>query len=493
MNRKNILVLGLASACSILGYLFASIQLSGIGFPLDDGWIHQTYARNLAELGEWSFIPGQPSAGATAPLWVGLLAAGRLLGSGPFGFTFILGWLCLWGVGVVGLKAAEILLRDKPERAIWAGLGVVFEWHLVWAAVSGMETLLFGLIVLACLVWLWKLNENTPPVVWFWIGIAVGLSIWVRPEGLTLLGPVLLAGILVNATWQKRSQNSARVVAGVLILAIPYLIFNRVLAGAYWPNTFFAKQAEYAIYRQLPMARRLLQQFTLPLIGFGIVVLPGFIANLHRAFHEKRWGVWLSAAWFSGHLILYAIRLPVVYQHGRYAIPAMPVFFLLGIIGVLQSIDARSEFRLKRLGSIFSGALVFAVAAVFWFVGAGAYAEDVGVINTEMVVMAKWVAKNTQPDDLIAAHDIGALGYFARRPLIDLAGLVSAEVIPFIRDENKLSMYLDEVKPKYLLTFPDWYPFLVSKAEFVYATKGEISIQAGGENLHLYLWPETLP
>ena len=48
----------------------------------------------------------------------------------------------------------------------------------------------------------------------------------------------------------------------------------------------------------------------------------------------------------------------------------------------------------------------------FIFLGAHSYAEDVAVIESEMVVTAKWVAENLPPDALIAAHDIGALGYF---------------------------------------------------------------------------------
>jgi hypothetical protein len=35
---------------------------------------------------------------------------------------------------------------------------------------------------------------------------------------------------------------------------------------------------------------------------------------------------------------------------------------------------------------------------------------DVAVIESEMVNTAKWVAESTEPDALVAAHDIGALG-----------------------------------------------------------------------------------
>ena len=57
------------------------------------------------------------------------------------------------------------------------------------------------------------------------------------------------------------------------------------------------------------------------------------------------------------------------------------------------------------------------------FLGARSYGEDVGLIQSEMVVTAKWVAANLPPDAIVAAHDIGALGYFDNHELIDLAGL----------------------------------------------------------------------
>jgi len=49
-------------------FLILSSRVNGPGFPLDDAWIHQTYARNLVEFGQWAFIPGKLSAGSTAPV-----------------------------------------------------------------------------------------------------------------------------------------------------------------------------------------------------------------------------------------------------------------------------------------------------------------------------------------------------------------------------------------------------------------------------------------
>lgn len=113
---------------------------------------------------------------------------------------------------------------------------------------------------------------------------------------------------------------------------------------------------------------------------------------------------------------------------------------------------------------------------------------DVAVIESEMVATANWVADNTGGESLVAAHDIGALGYFSGRNLVDLAGLVSPEVIPFIRDEALLADYLDEQAAEYLVTFPDWYPVLTTKGELIHQTRQEFSPTMGGENMAVYRW-----
>jgi len=166
----------------------------------------------------------------------------------------------------------------------------------------------------------------------------------------------------------------------------------------------------------------------------------------------------------------------------------MPVLFIFGLVGTAEIAVPKSTQTVKRLLSRAWLVSLAVVCLLFWGLGARAYAQDVAIINTEMVATAMWVADHTQPDDLIAAHDIGALGYFGGRPLLDLAGLVSPEVIPFIRDEGKLAVYLDQHQPAYLVTFPGWYPDLTAKAELVFTTGATFSPESGGENMAVYLW-----
>jgi hypothetical protein len=128
------------------------------------------------------------------------------------------------------------------------------------------------------------------------------------------------------------------------------------------------------------------------------------------------------------------------------------------------------------------------VTLVFWGRGAKAYATDVAIIESEMVTAAKWIASNTEQDALIAAHDIGALGFYGKRQILDLAGLISPEVIPIIRDEQGLEAFLVIRQADYLMTFPGWYPQLTQDRKQVYSTAGSFSPSVGGENMAVYLW-----
>src|SRR5262249_25366934 len=66
-------------------------QHGALGFPMDDPYIHFQFARNFASGAGFSFNPGVPTPGATSPLWVVLLAAGRPLGAPLESLAIVLG------------------------------------------------------------------------------------------------------------------------------------------------------------------------------------------------------------------------------------------------------------------------------------------------------------------------------------------------------------------------------------------------------------------
>jgi len=483
LSPRDVLTLAGITLLSVGLYLVFSRVYYHFGFPLDDAWIHQTYARNLALRGEWSFLPGQTSGGSTAPLWSALLAIGFWLRLAPYIWTYSLGAVALWGLAILGESAVRRLISSYRPRFPWVGAALALEWHLVWAAASGMETLLFASLATASLLLIISGSQK-----YFSLGLLIGLSIWVRPDGVTLLGPAVLTILLLQPSWSKRLRALVSLGVSFGSLFALYLLFNLMISGSPFPNTFYAKQAEYLAYLKLPFLVRFGSE-ALPVIkGMGVILLPGFVFTLVSAFHRRAWGVLAAAIWFVGFLLLFAWRLPVTYQYGRYVMPAMPIFFLLGLAGLLEFTlghGTRWRWTLSLSWRLATGG----VLVTFWMLGALHYARDVAYIESEMVATAKWVSAEVPPNALVAAHDIGALGYFGGHDLVDLAGLVSPEVIPFLRDENWIAAYLNKRGVKYLVTFPDWYPYLTSGLGLVYSTDAPYAQIYGGQNLAVYQWP----
>ncbi len=479
MRRSPALAFTALSLLSLAVYL-AAARLGGFtGFPLDDAWIHQTYARNLATLGQFAFVLGQPSAGSTSPLWTALLALGYLLRIEYHVWTYALGGALLALNAWLAYRLALDLWPTRPAAALSAGLFVALEWHLVWAAASGMETLLFSALALAVFV-----TSRQRPALAGW---CVGLSVLARPDGLTLL-PFALA----------RAFARPRPVRGLLacgaafaVVFAPYLVFNYLLSGAIWPNTFYAKQAEYAALLAAPLLTRLGRVGLLPFVGATALLAPGLVAAALRWGRERRWGALLPLGWVGVFVAAYAVRLPVTYQHGRYLIPVIPILCAVGVGGLSELLRLRAPKLLPRVLSRVWALAAALVLLVFLGAGAQAYGRDVAIIETEMVAAARWVNVHTPPGALIAAHDIGALGYFGGRPILDLAGLVSPQVIPFLRDESRLWDWLAASGADYLVTFPGWYPGLAARLREarVFSTGAVFSPAAGGENMAVFALP----
>jgi hypothetical protein len=482
LGRHDLIVLGIAATAGAVIFLIASELTYRIGFPLDDSWIHQTYARNLAFHGQWAFRPGLPSAGSTAPLWSGLLAIGYWLKLAPLVWALVLGGLVLWGIAILAEEGARRILPDYRPQLPWVGMFMALEWHMVWAAMSGMETLLHAFILTTVLVALATQSRR-----YLMLGLLTGLSVWVRPDGLTLIGPVGITILFVEPDLRSRMRALEQFLIGFGSLFLLYVLFNLLTGGRPMPNTFYAKQAEYALWQAKPFAEKAGQLAIQLLVGPSLVLLPGVLSRIVLVARKRDWGNLAGMAWFTGYVWLYISRLPP-YQHGRYLMPAMPIFFLWGLLGLLEFARSNTIGRFHWFSrTVWVSSLVM-ITLLFVGLGARSYGEDVAVIESEMVATAQWASKNLPANAVIAAHDIGALGFFDNHKLIDLAGLISPEAVPFMRDETRLKIYLDQSGANYLIAFPEFYPELTLERDIIYVTMGQFSTRFGHQNMVIYRW-----
>lgn len=477
---------------------------AGGGFPLDDSWIHQTYARNLALTGQWAFVPDVPSAASTSPLYTVVLALGYALGI-PFAlWTHGMGALALGGMAVIGrwmgTKAGAAFMPGMKGVGTLSGLALVLAWHLIWAGASGMETAIFCLLILGCIAYAWRWIDSARPLFGQIIidgalfGVLAGLLTLARPEG-GLLVALIGAAMLIarpNMTWRGVILWGVGGGVGFLLTLAPYLAFNLSVTGGLLPNTAAAKQAWAAPVLALSYTWRL-QILIEPLLAGGqILLLPGLAIYALIAFTSRRTAaLWLlPVIWTLALIALYAARLPLPFQHGRYVIPALPTWILAGVVGSAWLYRRALRSLIGRvLARTLAGSTAVLFVAFAFTLGLSAYRQDVAIIDQEMVTAAHWVRDNLPPEELLAVHDIGALGYFAPRPILDIAGLVTPEVIPIILDGDALWALMEERGAVYLMAMDDQIPNddpNDPRLCTIFNTGGALAPISGGSNMRVY-------
>lgn len=467
--RRDILLITV-SAVMVLLY----VSLAPTGFPLDDSWIHQTYARNLGTFGEWSFIPGEVSAASTAPFYTVLLAIGYAIGIPHFLWTHALGAIALALASISAARLIETVLPDARPAPLAGGLVIALSWHLIWAAASGMETMLFSALTLLMILVTWnqvawiKAEVQRPLTSGFVFGMLSVLLFLTRPEGILLAS---MAGLLLFVLTLPRIRVLLLWLAGAMIpvgvILLPYLLWNLQTTDGLLPDTASAKFVQHVPLLAMSYSQRVLNLIAAISPGGHVLLLPGLIVFLFSVTRIRPWQSALVRAllllWPIVIILLYAARLPAAYQHGRYVIPALPALIIAGVIGMtmlLARVDSRRAG--SRIGRILVRTLILStmILIIIFALGLGvqAYRLDVRIINEEMVVATNWIRENLPADELLVIHDIGAVGYFAPRELLDIAGLVSPEVVPVLGDAQALWSLIRERGGQYLMAFADQIP-----------------------------------
>jgi hypothetical protein len=462
-------------------FLAAERRIAGApGLPLDDAWIHLHFARNLAEGAGFSYNPGVPVAGSTAPLWTLLLGAAFAVGGPWLATAKVLGVTTALAAGAATAWAARAW-GATPILAAGGGLGLLWTGAMGWGALSGMEVGLASVLVAAALGLLARDR--------FWAAtVLAALASLARPE----------AGLLLPLIVLGRRPPLARVVVAALSAATvvaPWVAFSLRTVGAPVPATAIAKveggllgwlsgtpdpQAHLWLDRAGAFLREAVSWLaqTHPLLPW--LLLPALAVAWHRC--GCRLGVPglvlllqpLAMAWLAPY------RGPA-FQEGRYVIHLLPVAFVL--LAVAAS-ALRPRWQAWLAAGWLSGALLVLPSA------AERYGWAVQNINAMQVHLGHWVAEHVPPGARLAVNDIGAIAWVSRRTVIDLMGLVSPEILPYRRQgERGVIRFLARVCPEYLIVFPRWFPELTARRpglEPVYAVRLERNVVAGGPEMVVY-------
>lgn len=394
-------------------------KLAGItGVPLDDAYIHTRYAENLLVGNGSTFNPGSGIVTAdTSSLWVALIALGGLFTSRLEVVAVLLSAL-FYLLLVIAAYRFSLQVGIPRNWAIVAALLTLLSGRIIWSGMSGMEITLASLLTIAALGAHLRGDSLRE-------GCFLALGVAARPE-LLLLAAVLFADSLFRITKrQDELQTLLRSLVVFMIFVIPVFLLPLVERGSLLYHSSIVQGAHVrgaidAGY--LWFAAKIL----------FATVAPPFVIGLFSIYLFRNDSRYRAIQLFAfGLPVALAIVAPQYRHHGRYFFPAIPLIIILGVAVFARLLQDKKPIWVAAV--LFLLLFQTALVAIRWN---RIYAYSVTNITGQQVAAADWVRKNTAITDVVAAHDVGALGYFTKRPIIDLVGLVTPEFYPLQHDQR---------------------------------------------------------
>ena len=154
-------------------------------------------------------------------------------------------------VGVICLAAVGIGLYHllRPLLPPWVGLAcallVILSGHMIWFTLSGMETMLF--LALGILALLFYRDER-----WEWLGVALGLLIITRIEGIILA--LVIGGFDM---WRRKAIRRGLLVAGAVSILIcgPWILYLWRRTGYFLPTSGIGRHFSNIVAIQIATGR----------------------------------------------------------------------------------------------------------------------------------------------------------------------------------------------------------------------------------------------
>ncbi|MFT3775792.1 MAG: hypothetical protein QM820_61375 [Minicystis sp.] len=452
----------------------------GPAAPLDDAFIHLTFARRLAEGHFFSYVPGEGySSGATSLLWPLLLA--------PFHALGLRGPSLLWASWILGgmahaALAVEVFRLTRRLAGRGAAFGAAATSALfpafAWFAWSGMETMALAWILLRAARVAAAYAEpeagHDPPSIAALITAGL-VGPLIRPEG-ALASLMVAIAIALKPPAGARPRRLLALVPLLGVLVVPLL--NLIGTGHAASST---AQVKWAIGNPYYSAASVLA-----LAGYNARLL---VTSLLDG-GEWTWIFLPEHAIFP--VLLGLIALPVA--GARRKVPLHALFVILVAFGALAPCTYLS-FLWNRLRYVwpFTGALCVILGCLAREIGdlarkraprlgfvtpllAGAFAgavalrlpwavrdlaQSASAIDRQQVTLGRWAKENLPPDARVGVNDTGAIAYLSERRTFDVVGLTTeGEARYWVAGAGSRFEHYEKLPrerlPTHFIVYPQW-------------------------------------
>ncbi|MGB2698197.1 MAG: hypothetical protein WBD28_10125 [Candidatus Zixiibacteriota bacterium] len=440
-NKQNLVILFLF----LLGLGLRLALLSHSGYTADDSFITFKYAENISSGQGFVYNPGEKVMGTTTPLYTLLLALFLKSGLGVISLSKLINILTDCGAGILLFL---LLRRLKFSLAFFASLFyILFPRVLVWS-ISGMETGLYLFIISLSFYFYSRKDFKLVP-------IFLALAFLTRFDGL-ILSPALFLDYLI-----KYKKLPWRMIAFTFLLILPWLIFATFYFNSPIPHSILAKKALYQGVLQTP-GETILWEFLILKSKIGWLILVLSVLGIQRILRKMRdlsfiviWTfLYMCFYYFAGtrmHIWYY-----VPFYLGYLTLTAQGLVFLYENFGAFREKVFKGGMRFASLREIKVAFLVVIISFsifIYW----RQLERTFKLVKNEQIVLeqihkqiALWLRENSDYGDTVSAGDIGYIGYFSQRYILDQAGLISPQAIPFNRKQNRLEL-VQKYKPRYFV------------------------------------------
>lgn len=416
---------------------------------IDDAYITFRYAHNLVTGLGFVYNPGERVLGTTTPFFT-LLMAGSALVFRTENYPALAVWVNALADGLTCalLPLLSYLITGRYRAGMAAGALYAIAPFSVTFAIGGMETSVFVLLLMLTAVF-YLMERN----VW---ALTAALALLTRPDALIFIGPIGLDCLIRNLmrVWQARKPSlMAQLVRPTAFFLAPTLLWT-LFATAYFgsalPHSIAAKTAAYKL-AATDATIRLMQHYGTPFFEqLSFPSAPVRLALIFVYFMLAVLGLWQAFRRNSRSLSInlypflyfatFAIANPLIFRW--YLTPPLPFYFLLILSALAQMADGLYQavarrFKLPPATALFIFALpclaFAALSARAWVLrpdhGPQQPAPDMAWFKLEQIYtqVGTELAPEMKPGSVIAAGDIGALGYFSHATILDTLGLISPQ------------------------------------------------------------------
>jgi hypothetical protein len=427
----------------------------------DDAGYYFGIAENVAG-GTGETFDGLSATNGYQPLWMYLLAAAyRIRSAAPE--TMYRSVLLLQ---TVILAAAAVLLyrwcaRFFPPRIVLPG-AMIFLVLVMMPAVNGMESavLVTLLAVLVVLGWKLRVCELSPFARDLLFGMTAGVVVLARLD-LIFLPVVVCAlclwrGIVGVADRGGYVRKAVAIGLGTTLIVSPYLLRNYLAYGRIMPVSGALKSSfprvtpsgygfsRMALYDRAALAVALVylawaavrvrrRGAAAPLDYFEMTVAILSATVLLHFLHTVLFMKWAVFRW---HFLVYSFTASLAL-----CVPAARFF------------GGAAFARRRRAYWACVAALAVCCCLVVNREYGGRSTEVWGVHSYRA---ACWAREHTEADAVFAMKDAGNFGYFSRRSVINLDGVVNSLSYQEAIRERRLNAYLSEMNVTYLVQHAFW-------------------------------------